>query len=494
LVKQQFCTSGEKRNGRMNTFKRQFLLDLFKIVDLVMCLVAFVAAMVLSHLPLSLQGAEDLVAMRFSILNFAGMLVFLGVWHLIFRLTGLYDSKRISTITREFGDLLWGVMFCCAVFLIADFFFPLKLFNNRFVPVFGSVLFIILASSRVVLRLTLRELRKSGSNLRHVLIVGTDKEAMAFAEKILKRPDLGWNLKGFVDDQWRGGAPKEGRFRIVADFAGFKAYLRGNVIDEVIVCLPSYRNQDEMRLIVEACSEQGILVRSRIEHFRLEHAYTKIEYLDSDILLTYCTGHMRRRMLFVKKVYDYAGAFVLTVVLSPLLFLIALAIKLTSRGPVIFVQERLGFNKRRFRLYKFRTMVPGAEQQMDELEQYNEMGGAAFKIKNDPRMTPVGRVLRKFSLDELPQLWNVLKGDMSLVGPRPLPERDFHGFDTDWHRRRFSVKPGLTCLWQVSGRNRLTFDEWMALDLRYIDNWSPLLDAAILLKTVPAVFIGHGAS
>jgi lipopolysaccharide/colanic/teichoic acid biosynthesis glycosyltransferase len=199
-------------------------------------------------------------------------------------------------------------------------------------------------------------------------------------------------------------------------------------------------------------------------------------------------------MLFVKKVYDYAGAFVLTVVLSPLLFLIALAIKLTSRGPVIFVQERLGFNKRRFRLYKFRTMVPGAEQQMDELEQYNEMGGAAFKIKNDPRMTPVGRVLRKFSLDELPQLWNVLKGDMSLVGPRPLPERDFHGFDTDWHRRRFSVKPGLTCLWQVSGRNRLTFDEWMALDLRYIDNWSPLLDAAILLKTVPAVFIGHGAS
>jgi exopolysaccharide biosynthesis polyprenyl glycosylphosphotransferase len=478
----------------MNTFKRQFLLDLFKIFDLVMCLVAFIAAMLISHLSLSVRGAEGLIAMRFGILNFAGMLVLIGVWHLIFRQVGLYESRRISTIRREFGDLFWGVMLCSAAFLIADFFFPMKFFNNRFVPVFGAVLFIILAASRIVLRLTLRELRKRGSNLRNVLIAGTDEEAMAFAKKIAGMPELGWNLKGFVDDEWRGSVPQEGRFRIVSDFAGFKAFLRGNVVDEVIICIPMQKYFNEIRTIITACSEQGILVRRKLERFKLEHAYTKVEYLDSDILLTYCTGQMRRRLLIVKKAFDYAVGFVLTVLLLPVFLLIAAAIKLTSRGPVFFVQERLGFNKRRFRLYKFRTMVPGAEEQMDKLEKYNEMGGAVFKMKNDPRMTPVGRVLRKFSLDELPQLFNVLRGDMSLVGPRPLPERDFKGFDTDWHRRRFCVKPGLTCLWQVSGRNKLTFDEWMSLDLRYIDNWSLLLDIKILLKTVPAVFVGRGAS
>jgi lipopolysaccharide/colanic/teichoic acid biosynthesis glycosyltransferase len=184
---------------------------------------------------------------------------------------------------------------------------------------------------------------------------------------------------------------------------------------------------------------------------------------------------------------------VLLLLLCPLLIVTAIAIKLTSPGPVLFCQERVGLNKRRFWIYKFRTMVPNAEKLMAALEARNEASGPVFKIKNDPRITPIGKFLRRTSIDELPQLLNVLKGDMSLVGPRPLPVRDYIGFKEDWQRRRFSVKPGITCLWQVNGRSQVSFDEWMLLDLQYLDHWSLWLDCKILLQTVPAVVHGSGA-
>ena len=171
-----------------------------------------------------------------------------------------------------------------------------------------------------------------------------------------------------------------------------------------------------------------------------------------------------------------------------------IAIKLTSEGPVLFLQERIGLNKRRFKIYKFRTMIPNAERLMRSLESKNEASGPVFKIKDDPRITPVGRFLRRSSIDELPQLLNVLRGDMSLVGPRPLPVRDYEGFSEDWQRRRFSVTPGITCLWQVNGRSDVSFEEWMLLDLKYLDEWSLWLDLKILAKTVPAVLKGAGAA
>jgi lipopolysaccharide/colanic/teichoic acid biosynthesis glycosyltransferase len=173
---------------------------------------------------------------------------------------------------------------------------------------------------------------------------------------------------------------------------------------------------------------------------------------------------------------------------------VALLVKLEGTGPVFFIQDRVGLNKRRFRMYKFRTMVDDAEKKQTDLESLNEADGPVFKIKNDPRITRVGKFLRKASVDELPQLLNVLKGDMSLVGPRPLPLRDYQGFDQDWVRRRFSVPPGITCLWQVNGRSSLTFREWMELDLQYIDHWSLWLDVKLIAKTIPAVWKGVGAA
>jgi lipopolysaccharide/colanic/teichoic acid biosynthesis glycosyltransferase len=182
------------------------------------------------------------------------------------------------------------------------------------------------------------------------------------------------------------------------------------------------------------------------------------------------------------------------ILLLPLFIAVSAAIKLTSEGPVFFSQERIGLNKRRFRIFKFRTMVLGAEKLMQTLERDNEATGPVFKMRNDPRITPIGKFLRRSSVDELPQLVNVLKGDMSLVGPRPLPVRDYEGFNQDWQRRRFSIRPGITCLWQVTGRSTISFDQWMRLDLRYIDEWSLWLDLKILAQTVPAVLKGTGAA
>jgi lipopolysaccharide/colanic/teichoic acid biosynthesis glycosyltransferase len=176
------------------------------------------------------------------------------------------------------------------------------------------------------------------------------------------------------------------------------------------------------------------------------------------------------------------------------LLIAAALIRLTSRGPALFVQKRLGLNKRIIGVYKFRTMVRDAEKKQAELEHLNEVSGPVFKIKNDPRITPIGRFLRKTSIDELPQLFNVLKGDMSLVGPRPLPVRDYQGFNKDWQRRRFSIRPGITCLWQINGRSTVQFDRWMELDMEYIDRWSVWLDMQILIRTIPAVLKGSGAA
>jgi exopolysaccharide biosynthesis polyprenyl glycosylphosphotransferase len=198
--------------------------------------------------------------------------------------------------------------------------------------------------------------------------------------------------------------------------------------------------------------------------------------------------------LTIKRTLDIVFSILLLVLFSPVLLAAAVSIYCTSDGPLFFQQERVGLNKRRFRMYKFRTMVLHAEQMMARLESLNEVSGPVFKIKNDPRITPVGKFLRRASIDELPQLLNVLKGDMSLVGPRPLPVRDYEGFNQDWQRRRFSVRPGITCLWQVAGRSSIPFEQWMRLDLQYVDEWSLWLDLKILARTIPAVFRGVGAA
>jgi exopolysaccharide biosynthesis polyprenyl glycosylphosphotransferase len=284
-------------------------------------------------------------------------------------------------------------------------------------------------------------------------------------------------------------------YRKVCDLDNLPAFLRQSVVDEVIMGLPLKSRYLQASQVAALCEEQGIVVRFPSSIFDLKLARMRAEEFDGDSLITLLTGGMSESgPTVIKRAMDIAVSTFLILLLSPVFLLVAALIKLTSPGPVFFVQKRMGVNKRIFAMCKFRTMVPDAERRMADIAHLNEVSGPVFKIKNDPRITKLGRLLRKTSIDELPQLFNVWKGDMSLVGPRPLPVRDYEGFDQDWQRRRFSVRPGITCLWQVAGRSSISFEKWMELDMEYIDQWSIWLDLQILARTIPAVLRGTGAA
>ena len=272
-----------------------------------------------------------------------------------------------------------------------------------------------------------------------------------------------------------------------------KDMLDAEPVDEVFISLPRDKYGSMIETIVQLCEEQGIIVRVQPEMFNLKIAKWQVDMLDGIPMVTIRSGPPDSWQLIAKRLIDICGSVVLLLGASPLLLLAAILIKLDSPGPIFFTQERVGLHKRRFKLIKFRTMADGAEQQQELLEHLNEADGPVFKIKEDPRITRLGKVLRRFSIDELPQLFNVLRGEMSLVGPRPLPVRDIERIAVQWHKRRLSMKPGVTCLWQVNGRSDVSFEHWVRMDLEYIDEWTLGLDLKILLKTIPVVLKGAGA-
>ena len=351
------------------------------------------------------------------------------------------------------------------------------------------------AASRVVLRGMLGGIRRRGRNLREMVVVGTNARALRFARRIESRPELGYRIAGFVDVPWRGlGMFQQTGYRLVSDFSSFPRFLREQVVDEVVIALPMESSYGQAARIAGLCEEQGIIVRMLSDLFNLRLAHSRAEEFEGVPVTTLATGSPDGWPHFCKRALDIVVSLAAMVAFSPVFLLASIVVKLTSKGPALFCQERVGLDKRRFCLYKFRTMVANAPERQWEVERLNEAVGPVFKIKDDPRLTRAGRFLRKTSIDELPQLFNVLKGDMSLVGPRPLPVRDYQGFHQDWQRRRFSVRPGITCLWQVNGRSGIPFEKWMELDMEYIDQWSLGLDIKILAKTIPAVLKGSGAA
>ena len=373
--------------------------------------------------------------------------------------------------------------------------FSVRMITLPFLALFWVTSTAGLCTFRFLLRIALARVRTHGRNLRCMLILGTNPRAVDFARRISAKQEHGYRLLGFVDDDWPGMAEfKTSGFSLVGDCEGLAEFLRRNVVDEVAIYLPFGSFYRHSAAVASLCELHGILMRFNSDIFGLKSSRWRAEEFDGDYFIATYPGAGEGWPLFMKRGLDITISIVLLLLLAPVLIAAAIAIKLTSAGPIFFRQERIGLNKRRILVYKFRTMVPNAEKLMGELEARNEVSGPVFKIKNDPRITPIGRFLRRSSIDELPQLLNVLKGDMSLVGPRPLPVRDYQGFNEDWQRRRFSVKPGITCLWQVNGRSGISFDQWMLLDLQYMDEWSLWLDFKILAKTVPAVLKGAGAA
>jgi len=478
----------------MSSARRQMLLTVIKLFDLTVMIAAFALATVPGLYESGLSFAE-FFSIRIKVQNFIIFVGLLFVWHIIFASFGLYESRRLLPRQSDLLDTLKATSVCTLSVAAAALLFHIRMVDPAFLAVMWGASSMIAMSSRLLLRYFLDYVRTRGRNVRHALIIGTNPRAVEFARKLESSPELGYRVIGYADQEWAGmedfrksGNPP------VCDLQGLAEFIRNTVIDEVVIGLPIRSFYSRASQIAVLCERQGIVLRFLPGIFNLNKARSTAEDFAGDPLLTLYTGPLDGWPVFIKRALDLATSAVLLLFLAPLFAITAVLIKWTSPGPVFFSQERLGLNKRRFRIWKFRTMVPDAEQRMKELESRNEVSGPVFKIKHDPRITAVGRLLRKTSIDELPQLFNVLKGDMSLVGPRPLPLRDCEGFDQDWHRRRFSIRPGITCLWQVNGRSSIPFEKWMELDMQYIDEWSLWLDLKILVGTIPAVLKGSGAA
>jgi len=429
-----------------------------------------------------------------KILNLVFFLLALFTWHLIFFTFKLYHSRRLSGKSGEVIDVFKATSIGAVIILTAAIFFRIHDISFQVIAVFWVCSTIISITSRILLRYFLQWVRIQGRNLRHVLIIGTNSRAIQFGDKLLASPELGYRVIGFVDDEWVGvDSLKKTKYRLVCDLNGFQAFVRNLVVDEVIVTLPLKSLYEKASRIIAICEEQGIIARYLSNIFDVDHSISKVDNLEKYALIPLAEKTIHGSKSLIKRLVDIILSSVFLLLLSPVFILTAIAIRLTSEGPVFFIQKRVGLGKRVLRLLKFRTMVMDAEEKQAELEDCNEASGPVFKITDDPRITRIGRFLRKTSIDELPQFINVLKGDMSIVGPRPLPVRDYNGFSEDWHRRRFSVRPGITCLWQIQGRSTVLFDRWMELDMEYIDRWSLWLDLKIVIKTIPIVLKGIGA-
>ena len=420
------------------------------------------------------------------------LLSFLGCYLVAQFATGLSSSLRAVSATELLGRVFSAWLKTVLAIAGLQLLWP-EVMPHDTILVLSAYALPALVAVRLATLLLRRLVRRSGRNLRFVVVAGTGPLALETAQAIEDHPGWGFRVLGLLhaDDGPRPletgpGLPVLGHFR---DLPGL---VKEHVIDEVLIAAPRTRLETVEELVGMA---RTIGLRVHVVADFVQGSWRSVQALDlsGHLLLTLTPFPDDQVRLLIKRAMDVLGSLALLVLLAPVLVLIGLVVKLTSKGPVLFVQKRAGLNGRLFDFCKFRTMVHGAEQLRFGLIGQNEMNGPVFKIKNDPRITRVGRFLRRYSLDELPQLWNVLKGDMSLVGPRPLMPHEVAEYES-WHRRRMSMRPGLTCLWQVSGRNRVDFQRWMELDLEYIDRWSLGMDLHILARTLPAVMSGRGAS
>lgn len=477
-------------------FRRQFFLLAFKVFDLLIMLFSF--SMAIGGYHFLLQDFSTSLENFFLIYkseNISFLIGFVLIWHTIFAVFKLYNSKRFSTWGQEVYDVIKATLLGTLILLLGLLVMEKEIDTLSFIAIFWISVTGLTVLSRLVMRFMLGCARLHGRNLRFMLIVGTNSRAIEFANRLKSKKQLGFSIIGFADDEWSGvKAIQETGLQIVSDLKNLPEFIRNNVIDEVMICLPMRSFYEQTFQIITMCEEQGLKIRFLPMMFDLKFAKSRTELFDGKVMITFTTGGMIGWTLIAKRVLDVIISSIGILALLPVFLIVSLLVKLTSPGPVFFIQDRVGLNKRRFKFYKFRTMILDAEQKIAELEEFNEASGPVFKIKDDPRITSFGKFLRKTSIDELPQLFNVLKGDISLVGPRPLPVRDYERFYQDWHRRRFSVRPGITCLWQANGRSDIQFDQWMELDMEYIDQWTLKLDFMILLKTIPAVFKTSGAA
>lgn len=414
------------------------------------------------------------------------------VWLVLLVLSGAYASPRSTTRWDYTKAVLQAVAGGLALLLAGMFLLNLKHVSRMVIVLFAALDVGALTAIRFGAYRRFRRAIRRGEHCRKVLIVGTGRRAEQIAETLIQQSDWGVHIIGHLDPQVDRVGSRVLGAPVLGTVDEISVILRDYVVDDVILAVPRGMIGD-VEKVVRVCGDEGITVIFMADVFDVNVARMGLVHLSSLPLLKLEAVAQDEWKLLVKRMIDLVLVMAVMPFLLPIMGLIALAIRFDSKGPVLFVQERVGLAKRRFLMFKFRTMQVGSERLQAQLEHLNEAQGPIFKINDDPRVTRVGQFLRRTSLDELPQLFNALRGDMSLVGPRPMSVRDVSLFDRGIQRKRFSVRPGLTCVWQISGRSLLPFSEWLRLDLWYIEHWSLTLDLKILLKTVPVVLRGTGA-
>lgn len=413
------------------------------------------------------------------------------LWCAMLYWNGMYRSMR----TKKFFEIAWIIVkaafFTTLVFGTMVFLFKIKFISRLFFAIFIVLSTFSVLAMRTMIFFVMHYMRRHGHNYRRILIVGTGERAARFINRIKNHPEWGFRIEGLLDYEKQMVGQKRKGVKITGVLGDLQVILRDTPIDEVIFIVPrSVLTYIEDSLYI--CETLGVKATIAVDLFELKVTKARQTELDGIPMISFETTFAREWQRFVKRAIDVIVSVIVVVVFSPVFLAAAILIKTTSAGPVFFKQKRIGLNGRKFVLYKFRTMYKNAQGRLSEFEAMNEMKGPVFKIKNDPRITLVGKYLRKFSIDELPQLFNIFVGHMSLVGPRPPLSREVMQYKP-WQRRRLSMRPGLTCLWQISGRNIVDFDDWMVLDLEYLDNWSLWLDFKIIIKTIPVVLFGIGA-
>jgi exopolysaccharide biosynthesis polyprenyl glycosylphosphotransferase len=420
------------------------------------------------------------------------MLAFLLAWAVVGYASRFYRDLEMSNPIQLVLNLLNQLAIVLVIIYAGLYLFRRIDISRTYVLLIGVVDFVLLLVGRYLSYNGIALMRRRLQRYHYFLIVGSGARAREMATLIEESRGMGLRLVGFVDPNSEGSnlGDRFGRYEVFPPNV-LEQVLQDRVIDEVVFAV-NMQELARLEPLMAHCANVGVKIRVQLEF--LPEAYSRI-YLENfhDVpLLSLSSTPESELLLFFKRAFDVVLSAASLVLLAPLLIAIAAAIRITSPGEVLFRQTRCGLGGRKFTLYKFRSMVNNAEQMRAELHQLNELEGPVFKMSDDPRITPVGRILRRFSLDELPQMWNILRGDMSFVGPRPAIPEEVEKYEA-WQRRRLRMRPGLTCIWVIEGRSHVKFHRWIQLDLAYIDNWSLWLDAKIFLRTIPIVISGRGA-
>ncbi len=463
---------------------------LLRISDLVLIIVAFVLAYWLRYrlqwfLTVDPANQTDLI----TYIPFGLALVFLLFCS--FQFSRVYSYRRDRIWLEEVYAIASATTIGVVVLIILNLAFG-QLSFSRLIFLYTAVLVtLLLGISRAVIYALRGYLRNRGFGLERVVLVGVGDVGLMVMRTIAARPSLGYELVGFLDDNPAKNQTDIGRFQALGPLNNFRDILQNHGIDTAIICLP-WKSHRTVAHMLYVCEQSGIKAQIVPNFFQLTKNQMQVERLDSIPLITTRSVSIAGWNLFIKRALDVTVATAILIVGLPFAALISLAIYCSSPGPIVYSQTRIGRNGQPFKIYKFRSMIADAEAQLDKMADLNEASGPLFKMRDDPRRTPLGRILRRFSMDELPNLINVLRGEMSLVGPRPNVPEEVAQYK-DWHRKRLSVSPGMTGMWQVSGRSDLTFDEMVLLDIYYAENWSLTLDLGIMMRTIPKVLGGEGA-